>query len=111
MKKLATLTRITKEVLESSPETRGDDGKLVVEVFERLGISSKHPLTYFVRTGYFSFIRSIIRARGRLQQEFAHLCNPEAEARRKAREHKFRAYARSHMDEILLDEHTEGGAH
>lgn len=104
MEKLATLTRIVKEVLTESPQTRGDDGELVICVFEKLGIDSWHSLEYLVETGQFHLIRSIIRTRGRVQQEYAELCDAKAEARRKKHESVYRAYARSYLSEILEHE-------
>lgn len=101
MEKLATLTHITKQVLIEVPETRGDDGELVVNVFERLGISPWHSLKYMVSEGHFNLIRSIIRFRCKIQQECVELCNPVSEARRQKRESAYRAYARSHLSEIL----------
>lgn len=101
MKKLATLTHIVKRVLEEVPETRSDDGELVLHVFERLGIDSWHSLSYIVECGYLPIIKSIIRIRAKIQQEREDLCNAASEARRLNHEPTYRAYARSHLSEIL----------
>lgn len=101
MKKLATLTHIVKQTLEDFPETRADDGQLVVNVFERLGISPLYSLYEIAEFGYISIIKSIIRVRAKIQQEREDLCNEASEARRLNHEPTYRAYARSHLSEIL----------
>lgn len=101
MERLATLTHITKKVLEDYPETRADDGQLVVTVFERLGISPLYTLYEIAERGYLPIIKSIIRIRAKIQQEREDLCNEESEARRLNHEPTYRRYARSHLSEIL----------
>ena len=107
MKKLATLTHIVKETLEQYPETQGDDGKLVLAVFERIGIPTYHTLEYLADCGYISVICSIVRCRRKIQQEHAELCNEASEARRLQKSSVYRAYARSYLSEILAQKGEE----
>lgn len=101
MEKLATLTHVVKQTLEDFPETRADDGQLVLNVFERLGITPWHTFYHIMENGYLPIIKSIIRIRAKIQQEREDLCNAKSEARRLNHEPTYRAYARSHLSEIL----------
>lgn len=107
MEKLITLTNVTKKILEEHPETRSDDGKLVIEVFKVLKINPRLSLSDIVSGGYFPFISSILRIRRKLQREIVELTDELTEKRRTHREKTFRAFARSYVKDLLSEGETK----
>ena len=95
MAKINTTHNTVLRILETKPETRGNDYALILEVLKEYidtRISVETLLLHRVELGVPS-LETITRCRRKIQTAFPHLVDTEAKAIRKEDEEEFKQYA------------------
>ena len=95
MAKINTIHNKVLKILETNPDTRGDDYVLILEVLKEYidpNMSITTLLLHHAELGIPS-IETITRARRKLQEKYPHLVDVGAKSIRKEEEKEFREYA------------------
>ena len=99
--RMKTITTIVKEILTADTASRKNDFLLVVETYEKLGISSSTftlaDLCELSKIFKLPPFESITRARRKLQKEYPHLADAETQVARAEQEVVYKDFARENI--------------
>jgi hypothetical protein len=93
MQKLLKKTKLVKQILQEVPQTRCDDGRLLLEYYRRIGVDISMSFIYLMATKQIKDIPTIVRTRAKIQEQFPDLRDEKVWEERHSRQEPYVDYA------------------